>query len=108
MNPYAILGIDPSATDAEIRRAYFARVAQHPPERDPEGFKAVREAYEKLSDAGARAREFLENFEQMGPGEIELPEPQPVPLPRSVILLAETRRCEVLRKDFSEELEWSD
>lgn len=108
MNPYSILGIDPSATDGEIRTAYFARVAEHPPERDPEGFKAVREAYEKLSDAGARAREFLENFEPIGPGEIELPEPQPVPLSRSVILLAERRRSEMLRKDFSEELVWSD
>ncbi|MBI4483129.1 MAG: DnaJ domain-containing protein [Acidobacteria bacterium] len=107
MNPYNILGVHPGASDIEIRRAYFARVQEHPPERDPDGFKTVREAYEKLRDAAARARQFLEQFEEIYPEEIHLPEPVPVPLTRELILQVERRRCEVWRRDFSVEVEWS-
>jgi hypothetical protein len=106
MNPYTVLGIDAGATDEEVRRAYFARVQEHPPERDPEGFKTVRAAYEKLRDAGARAKQFLDNFETFAADPANLPEIAPVPLTRRLILLAETHRCEVLRTDFSEDLKW--
>lgn len=50
-NPYKTLGINRDATEAEIKHAYFNRVREHPPERDPEGFKRIRAAYEKLSAA---------------------------------------------------------
>jgi hypothetical protein len=106
MNPYSVLGINPGATDEEVRRAYFARVQEHPPERDPEGFKRVRAAFEKLRDAGARAKEFLDNFETLAEDLMNLPEITPIPLTRRLILLAETRRCEVLKTDFSEDLKW--
>jgi curved DNA-binding protein CbpA len=54
-DPYAALGVPRSATDAEIKRAYFALVRTHPPERDPEAFKRIRAAYERLRDAEKRA-----------------------------------------------------
>ncbi|MBA3442726.1 MAG: DnaJ domain-containing protein [Pyrinomonadaceae bacterium] len=54
-NPYKTLGINRNATEAEIKHAYFNRVREHSPERDPEGFKQIRAAYEKLSAAAARA-----------------------------------------------------
>lgn len=54
-NPYKTLGINQTATEAEIKHAYFNRVREHAPERDPEGFKRIRAAYEKLSAASARA-----------------------------------------------------
>ena len=54
-NPYKVLGIDREATEAEIKQAYFALVREHPPERDPEGFKRIRAAYEKLKATGERA-----------------------------------------------------
>ncbi len=47
-DPYALLGVAPSATLDEIKRAYFAQVRAHPPERDPEAFKQIRAAYEQL------------------------------------------------------------
>jgi curved DNA-binding protein CbpA len=47
-NPYKVLGIERDATEAEIKSAYFGLVREHPPERDPEGFKRIRAAYEKL------------------------------------------------------------
>jgi hypothetical protein len=40
----------PTSADA-IRRAYLRAVRAHPPERDPDGFRLVREAYEVLKDS---------------------------------------------------------
>jgi curved DNA-binding protein CbpA len=54
-NPYRILGLERGADDAAIKRAYFALVRVHPPERDPETFKRIRGAYERLRDPKARA-----------------------------------------------------
>ena len=53
-DPYKILGIARSATAAALKQAYFALVRAHPPERDPEMFKQVRAAYERLRDPATR------------------------------------------------------
>src|SRR3972149_11079871 len=53
-DPYGVLGVDPQATLDEIKTAYFALVRAHPPERDPEGFKRIRAAYEQLRDPDRR------------------------------------------------------
>ncbi len=53
-DPYKVLGVERQATEAEIKQAYFSLVREHPPERDPEGFKRVRAAYEKLRTATER------------------------------------------------------
>ena len=55
-DPYEILGIAPGASDAEIRARYLELVRRHPPDRDPERFAAVRQAYEQLRDPVARMR----------------------------------------------------
>jgi len=47
-DPYAVLGVAPTATDAEVKQAYFAQVRAHPPESDPQAFKLIRAAYERL------------------------------------------------------------
>ena len=54
-NPYEVIGVPPTASEAEIRRAYFKLVREHPPERDPEPFKRIRAAYEILRDPARRA-----------------------------------------------------
>jgi curved DNA-binding protein CbpA len=54
-DPYKTLGVESNATEAEIKQAYFALVRNHPPESDPEGFKRIRAAYEKLRSRGERA-----------------------------------------------------
>ncbi len=46
MNPFAVLGIEETADDEQVRAAYLAAVRRSPPDRDPEGFRRVREAYE--------------------------------------------------------------
>jgi len=47
------LGEHAAITPEAIRRAYLRQVRAHPPERDPEGFRRVREAYELAQRVGA-------------------------------------------------------
>jgi len=49
-NYYDILEITKDASAGEIKRAYFKQVKQCSPEKDPEGFKILRTAYETLKD----------------------------------------------------------
>jgi curved DNA-binding protein CbpA len=53
-DPFVILGIDETATDDAIREAYIAAIRIAPPDRDPEGFRRIREAYEQLRDPERR------------------------------------------------------
>ena len=53
-DPYTVLGLPRTAGAAEIKSAYFALVRAHPPERDPETFKRIRAAYERLRDPDKR------------------------------------------------------
>ncbi len=53
-DPYRVLGLPPTATQAEIKRAYFALIRQHPPETEADNFKLIRAAYEKIKDAARR------------------------------------------------------
>jgi tetratricopeptide (TPR) repeat protein len=52
---YARLGVGRDAPREEIRRAYRALLRQYTPERAPEEFKRLREAYETLNDPHSRA-----------------------------------------------------
>lgn len=65
-NPYKVLGVDRNAAEAEIKQAYFKLVREHSPERDPEGFKRIRAAYEKLRAGGDRANTDLFLIEDDG------------------------------------------
>lgn len=53
-DPFVVLGLDETATDAMIRDAYIAAIRVSPPDRDPEGFRRVRDAYEQLRDPEKR------------------------------------------------------
>jgi curved DNA-binding protein CbpA len=50
MNPFTVLGLAETADDEAVRAAYLAAVRRSPPDRDPEGFRHVRQAYEALRD----------------------------------------------------------
>ena len=54
MNPFDVLGIDETADDDAVRAAYLAAVRRSPPDRDPEGFRRVRDAYEAVRDEERR------------------------------------------------------
>jgi len=57
-----ILGIDPDASDEEIRTQYMEKVKEHPPESSPLTFQRLNRAYDGLKDSRARARIFHEGF----------------------------------------------
>jgi curved DNA-binding protein CbpA len=50
-----ILDVPPAATTEEIRAAYLRGVKEHPPDRDPQAFEELRDAYDTLRDPGRRA-----------------------------------------------------
>jgi curved DNA-binding protein CbpA len=52
---YSVLGVSSDASEEDIRKAYFRKIREHPPETDAEGFQLVRKAYETLRDPRARA-----------------------------------------------------
>jgi curved DNA-binding protein CbpA len=55
IDPYQVLGITRQANEAAIKKAYFTKVREHPPERDPEQFKRIRGAYDALRTPEAKA-----------------------------------------------------
>lgn len=59
MSPYTVLGVAQSANDAEIRQAYLDGVRTHTPERDPDRFQALTNAYQKVATPRARLEYFL-------------------------------------------------
>lgn len=50
MNPYRILQLEPGADRQAVKKAYFKLIRQFPPEKAPERFKEIREAYEYLQE----------------------------------------------------------
>ena len=53
---YARLGVARTASTDDIKRAYRSLVRRYPPERAPEAFKRIREAYETIGSPESRAR----------------------------------------------------
>lgn len=55
MTPFEILGLPEDADDdAQVKQAYLAKVRAYPPERAPQQFQRVREAYETVQDRRKR------------------------------------------------------
>ncbi len=50
-----VLELSPAASSEEVRAAYLRFVRAHPPDRDPDAFERVRDAYETLRNPERRA-----------------------------------------------------
>ncbi len=59
MDPYLILGVSADVDEAALRRRYLELVRQHPPEKCPQQFAEVREAYDQLRDPVRRLEQQL-------------------------------------------------
>lgn len=53
-NYFHVLGIENTNDEKEIKRAYFRKVKEYSPEKHPEKFQEIRQAYEFLMDKEAR------------------------------------------------------
>lgn len=83
--PFEILGVPEDADDVDIKKAYLARVREFPPEREPERFQTVRDAYETLR--GPRERIAWRLFKS--------DVPDPTPLLKEWLARATPRRPEL-------------
>lgn len=54
-----LLGVEMSASDEQLRSAYLKQLQLHPPDRDPEAFERIRDAYEQLRNPAVRAEAVL-------------------------------------------------
>ena len=71
VNARAILGVGPDAGEEAIRAAYLSKVKEYPPEKSPQEFEKIRDAYDTLRDPRRRAKEMLMvdpqvSFESLG------------------------------------------
>jgi DnaJ-domain-containing protein 1 len=51
-----LLGVADDATNERLRQAYIEQVRKHPPDRSPEQFERIRDAYDLLKDPLLRVR----------------------------------------------------
>jgi curved DNA-binding protein CbpA len=58
-DPRAVLGVGPEADDEQIRAAYLRKLKEYPPDRCPNEFESVRDAYDLLRDRRRRAQHML-------------------------------------------------
>lgn len=69
-DPYELFGLPPGASEEAVRSRYLELVRQHPPERDPQRFAAIRSAYDELCSLDRRLEAKLfrsENTSTMHP-----------------------------------------
>jgi curved DNA-binding protein CbpA len=85
-DPLTVLGVRADATDEQVRSAYLRKVKEFPPDRSPNEFEQVRDAYEMLRDRRQRVRHFLfsidpgaslESLLESDTGETKFAGPQP-------------------------------
>lgn len=68
-NHYQVLGLDRSADERAIKKAYFTLIRKFTPDKHPEEFRRIRDSYEVLSDPVTRKRYdgTEENYGEYGP-----------------------------------------
>jgi hypothetical protein len=69
-----VLGIEPTTDEREIRRAYARELKLRRPDKDPQGFQALREAFDSAKRYASSAVVLYEDAESLP----EKPEPTPM------------------------------
>ncbi len=67
MNAHETLGVAATASEEDIRAAYLAKVKEFPPDRSPEEFEKIRDAWDTLRDPRRRAKAMLLTTEFAAP-----------------------------------------
>lgn len=81
IDPYLVLGVGVDADDAAIEAAYLEGIKRSPPDRDPDGFEALREAYDKIRTRSDRIAFNLFDTTPPTPGDV-LNKAAPIESPR--------------------------
>jgi curved DNA-binding protein CbpA len=59
MNPWEVLGVSPDVSAETLRQAYLKKLRQYPPDRSPEEFERIRDAYSMARNPGLRMQAML-------------------------------------------------
>lgn len=68
MHPYHTLNVSLDADSETIRQAYLAAIRRHPPEREPERFRLIGQAYATIKSEDARCRREIMISGEQRPG----------------------------------------
>ncbi len=102
-DPYAALGVPHDATSDQIKDAYFKLVRDHPPEREPDAFKVIRAAYDRLRTSERRLETDLLLLQVVPPPtEWHMP-PFDLRVHREDLLSAARALSDLERTDFRED-----
>lgn len=66
-DPLSVLGVRADSSDEQVRSAYLRKVKEFPPDRSPDEFERVRDAYELLRDRRRRVRHSLFSIDPGSP-----------------------------------------
>jgi len=102
-DPYAVLGLAPSASAEEIKNAYFTQVRAHPPERDPVAFKQIRAAYDQLKTPEKRLETDMLRFETWPEPVLDPPAPVEFQLDPADVTRAARACSDLARNDWRED-----
>jgi len=62
-----LLGVEITANLDQLRAAYLEKVRQHPPDREPELFEQIRDAYEQMRNLDLRASVVMQGPDPAAP-----------------------------------------
>ncbi len=102
-DPYAVLGVAPSASLEEIKNAYFTQVRAHPPEREPVAFKEIRAAYERLKTPEKRLETDMQRCVVWPEPTLAAPAPVEMKLDPADVIRAARACSDLARNDWRED-----
>lgn len=102
-DPYTVLGLTRSALADDIKRAYFAQVRAHPPEREPARFKEIRAAYERLKTPEAKLETDMLRAEEWMEPALSAPEPIDAAVDPADVIRAARACSDLGRHDWRED-----
>lgn len=59
LDPWEVLGVPADASEETLRQAYLKKLRQYPPDRAPEEFERIRDAYDMARKPGMRMQAML-------------------------------------------------
>ena len=59
LDPWEVLGVPADSTGETLRQAYLKKLRQYPPDRAPEEFERIRDAYNMARNPGTRVQAML-------------------------------------------------